>query len=203
MPLSTLGRKFSLQYSLVTTTRTPAPNPFCSCQHANGVHTSIRLSSSRCFVGHGRCHRMGGTAWTNLVNCIGRRRPALYLHCTAHELTTESNPALFSHVGDLPGLNLWTGVNDETRDLYYKHDFKREPYFLSLIVFVARGLQTLRSRDGIRIDKVIVNKSLLASWLEHLTDMNWSENNLFTLINSNTPVVERIQTLLGPKDAHR
>ncbi|KAF8240591.1 hypothetical protein L208DRAFT_1420331 [Tricholoma matsutake] len=65
---------------------------------------------------------------------------------------------LFSHVGNLPGLNLWTGSGGETQDLDYKHDFKCI-------------CKCLCARQGILIDSVVINKSLLAMWLERLTDL--------------------------------
>ena len=59
-----------------------------------------------------------------------KRRPALYLHCMERELT-QSDP-IFKHLGDLPGLNLWTGSGGETQDLDYKHNMKREFLVLGL-----------------------------------------------------------------------
>lgn len=38
-------------------------------------------------------------------------------------------------------------------------------------------------------------------WLERLTDVDWSENPIFTLLNPGSAVHERIQALLSPKDA--
>ena len=52
-----------------------------------------------------------------------KRRPALYLHCMVRELTPVD--PLFKYLGDLPGLNLWTGPGGMTQDLDYKHDMKR------------------------------------------------------------------------------
>jgi hypothetical protein len=61
----------------------------------------------------------------------------------------------------------------------------------------------LCSREGILVDSVVVNKSLLASWLERLTDVDWSENPIYALINpgSSSETSDRIHALLSPKDA--
>ena len=73
-----------------------------------------------------------------------KRRPALYLHCMVRELTP-ADP-LFQHLGNLPGLNLWTGSAGETQDLDYKHDMKRmliySPQF-KLLINVHRNLQAV------------------------------------------------------------
>jgi hypothetical protein len=52
------------------------------------------------------------------------------------------------------------------------------------------------------VNDVIINKSLLAVWLELLTDVDWSENTIFTLPNPNPSAVmiQRINALLSPKD---
>lgn len=65
-----------------------------------------------------------GPIWSIASDGDPKRRPALYLHCMVKEITPEK--PLFSHVGNLPSLNLWTGSGGETQDLDYKHDFKRE-----------------------------------------------------------------------------
>lgn len=64
-----------------------------------------------------------GPIWSIASDGDPKRRPALYLHCMVHELTPADK--VFTHVGDLPGLNLWTGAGGETQDLDYKHNFKR------------------------------------------------------------------------------
>jgi hypothetical protein len=49
---------------------------------------------------------------------------------------------------------------------------------------------------------VVVNKSLLAVWLERLTDIDWSENTIFSLLNPDpsAAMIQRINALLSPKD---
>lgn len=57
------------------------------------------------------------------------------------------------------------------------------------------------TRDGVLIDSVVINKGVLAAWLERLTDVDWSENTIFSLLNTDVSTLERIHTLLSPKDA--
>lgn len=59
----------------------------------------------------------------------------------------------------------------------------------------------LCTREGIVIDNIFVDKNVFAVWLERLTDVDWSENPIFTLLNPESAVHERIQALLSPKDA--
>jgi hypothetical protein len=65
---------------------------------------------------------------------------------------------------------------------------------------VAGVCKTLGTRDGILINTTIINKSLLASWLERLTDVDWSDNPIYSLLNPNTSIVDAIHTLISPKD---
>ena len=69
-----------------------------------------------------------GSIWSIASDGDPKHRPALYLHCVVRELTPAD--ALYAHLGNLPGLNLYTGPNFETQDLDYKHDFKREQSIL-------------------------------------------------------------------------
>ncbi|KAF8150236.1 hypothetical protein B0H34DRAFT_811419 [Crassisporium funariophilum] len=115
-----------------------------------------------------------------------KRCPALYLHCMVRELTP-ADP-VFKHLGNLPGLNLWTGSGGKTQDLDYKHDMKRL-------------CKLFCTREGLLIDSVVLNKGVLAAWLERLTDVDWSENTIFSLLNTESSTLERIHTLLSPKDA--
>jgi hypothetical protein len=61
----------------------------------------------------------------------------------------------------------------------------------------------LCTREGLLINKTVINKSLLALWLERLSDVDWSNNPLFTLLNPLSPsgVHEKVHALLSPKDA--
>ncbi|KAH6916952.1 hypothetical protein BKA70DRAFT_1089861 [Coprinopsis sp. MPI-PUGE-AT-0042] len=116
-----------------------------------------------------------------------RRRAAFYLHCMVLKLTS-AHP-LYKHVGDLIGLNLWTGPDGETQDFDYRHIFKRL-------------CKLLCSTKGMLVAGVIINKNILATWLERLTHVDWSETTLFALLEPDWDAIgERIHTLLSPKDA--
>ena len=39
------------------------------------------------------------------------------------------------------------------------------------------------TREELFVDNVVLNKSLLAVWLERLTDVDWSENTIYSLLN--------------------
>ncbi|THH17691.1 hypothetical protein EUX98_g9079 [Antrodiella citrinella] len=116
-----------------------------------------------------------------------KRRPAYYVHCMVRRMVP-SDP-LFPLLGQLPGLNLRTGRNFETQDFDYKHTFKR---ICKLVC----------TRDGLVVNETVINKGLLALWLEHLTDTDWSQDSLFELLNPNSPSssTQRVNTLLSPKD---
>jgi hypothetical protein len=43
--------------------------------------------------------------------------------------------------------------------------------------------KSICTREGLLVNNVVINKSLLAVWLEHLTDIDWSENTIFSLLN--------------------
>ena len=60
--------------------------------------------------------------------------------------------------------------------------------------------KTFGTREGILINTTVINKSVLASWLEHLTDVDWSENSIYSLLNPSSSSSDAIQALLSPKD---
>lgn len=60
--------------------------------------------------------------------------------------------------------------------------------------------KVLCSREGILIDNITINKSLLTVWLECLTDVDWSENTIYSLINPKSSINDRIHALLSLKD---
>ncbi|KAF8867766.1 hypothetical protein CPB84DRAFT_1698363, partial [Gymnopilus junonius] len=128
-----------------------------------------------------------GRLWSIASDGDPKRRPALYQHCMQHEL--KEGDELFEYVGQLPGCNLWTGSGGETQDLDFKHDMKR----------ICKCICT---REGLLVDNVVVNKSLLAVWLERLTDVDWSENTIYSLLNPDpsASMIQRINALLSPKD---
>ncbi|THH31260.1 hypothetical protein EUX98_g2906 [Antrodiella citrinella] len=122
-----------------------------------------------------------------------KRRPALFQQCLSCEVTPE-HPS-YEHLHDLPGFNLYTGTDGQTQDLDYKHTFKRVCTLLC-------------TREGMVINGVVVHKDLLALWLERLSDIDWSENSLYDLLNpeewDDEDVDEpnpEIEVLLRPKDA--
>ncbi|KAJ7503915.1 hypothetical protein B0H11DRAFT_2352833 [Mycena galericulata] len=100
-----------------------------------------------------------------------RRRAALYLVCM-HKEVKEGDP-LFEFL-DLPGLNLFTGDSTITMDFDYKHLFKRLCTLLC-------------SREGILVNGVVINKILLAKWLEKLTGHDWSDESIHALLNPKDP----------------
>ncbi|KAJ6543118.1 hypothetical protein B0H19DRAFT_958053, partial [Mycena capillaripes] len=102
----------------------------------------------------------------------GRRRAALYLICM-HKHLGPDDP-IYQFLSDLPGLNLYTGEDGITMFFDPKHLFKR--------------LRTLLcSLAGILVNGVVINKTLIAQWLEKIPGYDWSD--------------ESIHALLHPKDA--
>ncbi|KAF9471491.1 hypothetical protein BDN70DRAFT_938909 [Pholiota conissans] len=71
--------------------------------------------------------------------------------------------------------------------LDYKHNMKR----------ICKCICT---REGLLIDGVVINKSLLATWLERLTEVDWSDNTIYSLLNPESSMIQRINALLSPKD---
>jgi hypothetical protein len=62
--------------------------------------------------------------------------------------------------------------------------------------------KSICTREGFLVNAVVVNKSLLAVWLERLTDVDWSVNTIFSLLNPDpsAAMIQRINALLSPKD---
>jgi hypothetical protein len=60
--------------------------------------------------------------------------------------------------------------------------------------------KTVGTREGILINTTVINKSVLASWLERLTDVDWSENSIYSLLNPSSSISDAIQAILSPKD---
>ncbi|KAJ6568869.1 hypothetical protein B0H19DRAFT_901968, partial [Mycena capillaripes] len=102
----------------------------------------------------------------------GRRRAALYLICM-HKHLGPDDP-LYEFLSDLAGLNLYTGFGDLTIDFDYKHLFKRLCTLLC-------------SKQGLLVNGVIINKTLLAQWLEKLTGNDWSDESIHALLNPKDP----------------
>jgi hypothetical protein len=60
--------------------------------------------------------------------------------------------------------------------------------------------KTIGTREGILIKTTVINKSVLASWLERLTDVDWSENSIYSLLNPSSSISDAIPALPSPKD---
>ncbi|KAJ6559761.1 hypothetical protein B0H19DRAFT_1069490 [Mycena capillaripes] len=97
------------------------------------------------------------------------RKAALNLLCMYKEV--KSDDPLFPHVSGLPGLNLFTGEDGLT--IYDpKHTWKRlRKCLLSKII----------------IASIIINKNLIACWLERLTGHDWSGQSIHALLNPKDP----------------
>ncbi|KAF6751796.1 hypothetical protein DFP72DRAFT_815971 [Ephemerocybe angulata] len=59
----------------------------------------------------------------------------------------------------------------------------------------------LCTREGILVNNVSINKDVLATWLERLTDVDWSEDSIFHLVNPTFSSSQQVEALLSPKDA--
>ncbi|KAJ7662992.1 hypothetical protein B0H14DRAFT_3698037 [Mycena olivaceomarginata] len=101
-----------------------------------------------------------------------KRRLALYLLCMHQELK-EGDP-LFSLLGDLAGLNLFTGKDGITLDPDIKHILKRL-------------CKALCSKIGVMVGDVTINIHLLPQWLERLSGHDWSEESIHSLLNPKDP----------------
>ncbi|KAJ7088428.1 hypothetical protein B0H15DRAFT_982116, partial [Mycena belliarum] len=102
----------------------------------------------------------------------GRRRAAMYLICM-HKRLGPDDP-IYKFLSDLPGLNLYTGEGGLTMDFDYKHLFKR---LCTLLCSLA----------GILVNNVVINKTLIAQWLEKLSDHDWSDESIHALLHPKDP----------------
>ncbi|KAJ6552515.1 hypothetical protein B0H10DRAFT_2242119 [Mycena sp. CBHHK59/15] len=98
----------------------------------------------------------------------GTRRAALYLVCM-HKKLGRDDP-LYEFLSELSGLNLYTGNDGLTMDFDYKHLFKRLCTLLC-------------SKEGMLVNTVVINKALLAQWLERLSGHDWSDESIHALLN--------------------
>jgi hypothetical protein len=76
--------------------------------------------------------RFHGEIWSIASDGDAKRRKALYLLCMAREL--KESDTLFKHLGNLLGLNLFTGMNFETAAFDWKHNLKRMLILLDKIL---------------------------------------------------------------------
>ncbi|KAJ7620027.1 hypothetical protein B0H17DRAFT_1340775 [Mycena rosella] len=101
-----------------------------------------------------------------------RRRAALYLVCMHRELPRDD--PLYPFLSELAGLNRYTGDGGLTMDFDYKHLFKR---LCTLLCSV----------QGMLVNGVVINKTLLAEWLEKLSGHDWSDESIHALLNPKDP----------------
>ncbi|KAJ7254251.1 hypothetical protein C8J57DRAFT_1076384, partial [Mycena rebaudengoi] len=92
------------------------------------------------------------------------RRAALYLLCM-HKKLGRDDP-LYKFLSGLIGLNLYTRHGEAAS---------------------ARIGKLLRSKEGILVIGVVINKSLIAQWLEQLPGYDWSDASIHTLLNPKDP----------------
>ncbi|TEB28898.1 hypothetical protein FA13DRAFT_1793736 [Coprinellus micaceus] len=126
-----------------------------------------------------------GPIWSIASDGDPKRRPALYLHCMTRKIEPEQK--IYEHLGYLKGFNLWTGSNLETQDLDWKHCIKRI-------------CNLLCTREGMLVNDTFINKPLLSSWLSRLSNVDWSEDSIFSLLNALPSHSGQIHALLNPKD---
>ncbi|KAJ7479108.1 hypothetical protein FB451DRAFT_1131301 [Mycena latifolia] len=99
-----------------------------------------------------------GPLWSIATDGDATRRAALHLICMHSKLGPDD--PLYEFLSELAGLNLYTGT----------------------------GLCTLLcSIQGILVNGVIINKTLLAEWLEKLSGHDWSDESIHALLNPKDP----------------
>ncbi|KAJ7022129.1 hypothetical protein C8F04DRAFT_1402565 [Mycena alexandri] len=112
--------------------------------------------------------RLHGPILSIASDSDAKRCLALFM-MTMHTEIIEGNP-LYPFIRDLPGLNRRVGKDNLTMDPDYKHKFK--------------GMRTLlTSNAGLLVKNTCINRDLLFSWLERLTDHDWSETTLHALLD--------------------
>ncbi|KAJ7743351.1 hypothetical protein B0H16DRAFT_1561498 [Mycena metata] len=104
----------------------------------------------------------------------GGRRAAMYLICMHHKLNKDDDPELWELLRDLVGLNLFTGDDGLTQLYDPKHMDKR-------------WCKLLCSKEGILINDVVINKTLITGWLERMTGHDWSDESIHALLNPKDP----------------
>ncbi|KAJ7458447.1 hypothetical protein FB451DRAFT_1406225 [Mycena latifolia] len=113
-----------------------------------------------------------GPLWSIASDGDATRRVALHLICM-HRLLGKDDP-LYELLSELAGLNLYTGNGGLTMDFDYKHLFKRL-------------CKILCSKEGILVNGVVINKTLIAQWLERLSGHDWSDESIHALLNLKDP----------------
>ncbi|KAF8177151.1 hypothetical protein K438DRAFT_2042191, partial [Mycena galopus ATCC 62051] len=111
------------------------------------------------------------------------RTAALHLICMERELT--AGDPLYKYVSGLPGLNLFTSADFLTEEFDPKHNWK----------CIRR---TLSSKQGILSNGVVINKNMLAHWLERLAGHDWSGESIHALLNpQHVPSTVKLLTLMA------
>ncbi|KAJ7890063.1 hypothetical protein B0H14DRAFT_3429122 [Mycena olivaceomarginata] len=114
-------------------------------------------------------------------------RSLVWRHCPHAETDYGAKPVLlmptckklgpddpiYKFLSELLGLNLYTGDGGLTMDFNYKHLFKR----LCTLLY---------SKEGILVNTVVINKALLAQWLERLSGHDWSNESIHALPRLNS-----------------
>ncbi|KAJ7861119.1 hypothetical protein B0H14DRAFT_3619975 [Mycena olivaceomarginata] len=100
------------------------------------------------------------------------RTAALHLICMEREV--KAGDPLYEYVSRLPGLNLFTSADFLTQEFDPKHNWK----------CIRR---TLSSKQGILANGVVINKNMLAHWLERLEGHDWSGESIHALLNPKDP----------------
>ncbi|KAK7034124.1 hypothetical protein R3P38DRAFT_3496387 [Favolaschia claudopus] len=115
-----------------------------------------------------------------------KRKAALYLLCMHRKV--KPGDALYPHIAGLRGLNLFTSEDFATMEFDPKHSWKRIR-------------KTFCSKEGLLANGVVVNKNLLAQWLERLSSHDWSGQSIHALLNpkdpQHVPSTVKLLTLIG------
>ncbi|KAF9042838.1 hypothetical protein BDZ89DRAFT_912987, partial [Hymenopellis radicata] len=113
--------------------------------------------------------KLHGPVWSIGSDGDPKRRPAFCMNYMWRRVL--ETDALYKHLGNVKGLNMYTGKNFETPALDWKHDFKRILKLLS------------SAKDGILINNLLINKTLLSIWFERLKGHNWAHESIESLFN--------------------
>ncbi|KAJ7046401.1 hypothetical protein C8F04DRAFT_1227534 [Mycena alexandri] len=100
------------------------------------------------------------------------RTAAMHLICMQREV--KPGDPLYEYVSGLPGLNLFTSADFLTEEFDPKHNWK----------CIRR---TLSSKQGILANGLVINKNMLAHWLERLSGYDWSGESIHALLNPKDP----------------
>ncbi|KIY63144.1 hypothetical protein CYLTODRAFT_403633 [Cylindrobasidium torrendii FP15055 ss-10] len=117
-----------------------------------------------------------------------KRRVAIALHAMVSEITADHS--WYPYFGGLVGVNQWIGQHGEIQDMDFKHNMKRICKLLS-------------TSDGIVINGIVVNRSIVSSWLGRNKATDWTHDSIYDLLNPDTDfeiLPQTVNFLLSPKD---